>query len=156
MHSNICYETGNSTGLDFNSGCGSGQPGLVLGNPVCSRGVETWWSLWSSSTQAILWFSDSMMWGPVISLSDQLGELSFQFSLLAHPSSRCLFLFQAWNNHSLHLWCTSHLWSNTQKNVSEQWFSAYPLKIPEFCELSFRRSLRSKKSKLPFPYENFW
>ena len=41
--------------------CGSGQPGLVVGNPVCGRGVKTRWSLWSFSTQAILWFHDSMI-----------------------------------------------------------------------------------------------
>ena len=35
--------------------CGSGQPGLVVGDPARSRGVETGWSLWSFSTQAILW-----------------------------------------------------------------------------------------------------
>ena len=38
------------------SGCGSGQPGLVIGNCAHSRGIETRWSLWSFSTQAILWF----------------------------------------------------------------------------------------------------
>ena len=40
--------------------CGSGleQPGLVVGDPAHSRGVETQWSLWSFSTQAILWFYD--------------------------------------------------------------------------------------------------
>ena len=35
------------------AGCGSGQPGLVVGEPAHSRGVETRWSLWSRSTQAI-------------------------------------------------------------------------------------------------------
>ena len=34
--------------------CGSGQPALVVGDPAHSRGVETQWSLWSFSTQAIL------------------------------------------------------------------------------------------------------
>ena len=38
----------------------SGQPGLVVGNAACGRGVETRWSLRSFSTQAILWFYDSM------------------------------------------------------------------------------------------------
>jgi len=37
-------------------GCGSGQPGLVVGDPAHSRGVETGWSLWSFSTRAILWY----------------------------------------------------------------------------------------------------
>ena len=41
------------------AGCGSGQPGLVVGNPAHSRGVETRWSLWSFSVQAILWFYDN-------------------------------------------------------------------------------------------------
>jgi len=43
------------------AGWGSGQPGLVVGDPAHSRGVETGWSWWSFSTQAILWFCDSMM-----------------------------------------------------------------------------------------------
>jgi len=37
------------------AGCGSGQPGLVVGDPAHSRGVETQWPLWSFSTQVILW-----------------------------------------------------------------------------------------------------
>jgi len=36
------------------AGYGSGQPGLVVGDPAHSRGVETWWSLWSI---VILWFN---------------------------------------------------------------------------------------------------
>ena len=32
------------------AGCGSGQPGLVVGNPAHSRVVETIRSLWSFST----------------------------------------------------------------------------------------------------------
>ena len=43
------------------AGCGSGQPGLVVGDPEHSRSVETRWSLRSFSTQAILWFHDSMI-----------------------------------------------------------------------------------------------
>ena len=38
--------------------CGSEQPGLVVGDPAHSRGVEIQWSLWSFSTQAVLWFYD--------------------------------------------------------------------------------------------------
>ena len=45
-------------GIRGQAGCGSGQPGLVVGNPAHSRGVEIQWSLWSFSTQAILWFCD--------------------------------------------------------------------------------------------------
>ena len=41
-------------GIEGQAGCGSGQPGLVVGDPAHSRGVETRWSLWSFSTQAIL------------------------------------------------------------------------------------------------------
>jgi len=37
------------------TGCGSGQPGLEVGEPAHSRGVETRWPLWFLSTQAILW-----------------------------------------------------------------------------------------------------
>jgi len=36
------------------AGCGSGQSGLVVGDPAHSRRVETRQSLWSFSTQAIL------------------------------------------------------------------------------------------------------
>ena len=43
-------------GTQSQAGCGSGQHGLVVGDPAHSRGVETKWSLWSFSTQAILWF----------------------------------------------------------------------------------------------------
>jgi len=37
-------------GIQGQAGCGSGQPGLVVGDPAHSRGVETRWSLWSFST----------------------------------------------------------------------------------------------------------
>jgi len=37
------------------------RPGLVVGNPAHSRGVETRWSLWSFSTQDILGFYDSTL-----------------------------------------------------------------------------------------------
>ena len=47
-------------GIQGQAGCGSGQPGLAVGDPAHSREVETRWSLWSFSTQAILWFYDSM------------------------------------------------------------------------------------------------
>ena len=42
------------------AGCGSGQPDLEVGDPAHSRAFETQWSLWSFSTQAILWFYDLM------------------------------------------------------------------------------------------------
>jgi len=48
-------------GIQHQDGCGSGQPGLVHRKPAHSRRVETWWSLWFFSTQAILWFYDSMI-----------------------------------------------------------------------------------------------
>ena len=41
-------------GIQGQAGCGSGQPGLMVGDPAHSRGVETRLSLWSFSTQAIL------------------------------------------------------------------------------------------------------
>ena len=47
-------------GIQGQAGCGSGQPGLLVGDPAHSRGVETRWSLWSFSTQTILWFYDSV------------------------------------------------------------------------------------------------
>jgi len=48
-------------GIQGQAGCGSGQPGLLVGDPAHSRGVETWLSLWSFSTQAILWFYDNSL-----------------------------------------------------------------------------------------------
>jgi len=42
------------------AGCVSGQPGLVVGDPAHSKGVETRWSLWSLSTQTIP-FYDSII-----------------------------------------------------------------------------------------------
>jgi len=39
--------------IQSQAGCGSGQPGLVVGDPAHSRGAETRWTLWSFSTQAI-------------------------------------------------------------------------------------------------------
>ena len=45
-------------GIQDQAGCGSGQPGLVVGDPAHSRGVETQWSLWLFSAQAILWLYD--------------------------------------------------------------------------------------------------
>ena len=48
-------------GIQGQAGCGFGQPGLVVGDPAHSRGVETGWSLWSFSTQASLWFDDPGM-----------------------------------------------------------------------------------------------
>jgi len=46
----------NPGGIQGQAGCGSGQRGLVVGDPAHSRGAETTWSLWSFSTQSILWF----------------------------------------------------------------------------------------------------
>ena len=50
-------------GIQGQAGCGSGQPGLVVGDPAHDKEVETKWSLGSYSSQTILWFYDS----PVIS-----------------------------------------------------------------------------------------
>jgi len=41
-------------GIQCQAGCGSGQPGLVVGDPAHGRKVETRCSLRSFSTQAIL------------------------------------------------------------------------------------------------------
>ena len=54
--------------LRFQAGCGSGQPGVVVGDPARGRGVETRWSLRSFSTQAVLWFCDpkqKVFWLPL-------------------------------------------------------------------------------------------
>ena len=45
----------------------------MVGDPAHSRGVENTWSLWSFSTQAILWFYDSFY----DSVSDKWPNLSF-------------------------------------------------------------------------------
>jgi len=45
-------------GIQGQAGCGSGQPGLVVGDPTLSRGVGTGWALWSFLTQDILWFCE--------------------------------------------------------------------------------------------------
>ena len=47
-------------GIQGQAGCGSGQPGLLVGDPAHSRGVGTQWALWAFSTQAILGFHDSL------------------------------------------------------------------------------------------------
>jgi len=41
-------------GIQGQTGCGSGQAGLVVGDSAHSRGVEIRGSLWSFSIQAIL------------------------------------------------------------------------------------------------------
>ena len=41
-------------GIQGQAECGSGQPGLVVGNPARGRGVATTWSLRYLSTQTIL------------------------------------------------------------------------------------------------------
>jgi len=56
--------------LKLNWSRGSGQPGLVVGNPAHSRGVETGWVLCSFSTQSILWY-DSMMWKMISNTSSK-------------------------------------------------------------------------------------
>ena len=45
-------------GIRGQAGCGSGQRGLVVGDPVHGKGIETRWYLRSFSTQAILRFCD--------------------------------------------------------------------------------------------------
>jgi len=63
-------------GIQGQAGCGSGQPGLLVGDPAQSRGVEARWSLWSFSTQAILWFYDSVMISVVSCSKMQVGGVS--------------------------------------------------------------------------------
>ena len=66
------------------AGCGSGQPGLMVGNPAHSRGVETRWSLWSFSTQAIL---SMILWLPAVWFLWGLGNYSHSISLLCYSDS---------------------------------------------------------------------
>jgi len=55
-----------STAEEHEAGCGFGQPGQVVGNPVHVRGVETRWPFRSFSTQAILWLHDYMIRNEVL------------------------------------------------------------------------------------------
>jgi len=76
-------------GIQGQAGCGSGQPGLVAGNPAHSRGIETRWSLWSFSTQAILWFYDLHLAKPIRRKGAQAGKPPngwFTSSILSHFS----------------------------------------------------------------------
>ena len=68
----VCLEGAEDSGIKEASVlllCGSGQPGLVVGNPAHGWGVEIIWSLWSFSTQAILRLNDSTMilWRQIMS-----------------------------------------------------------------------------------------
>jgi len=63
----------------------------VVGDPAHSREVETQWSLWSFSIQAIVWFYDSSSWnlelmiGPVSTvLSLSIISFFLSFSTLSH------------------------------------------------------------------------
>ena len=49
-------------GIQGRAGCGSGQPGLVVGDPAYSRGVETRW-FFNSGHSMILWLF-SCHWSP--------------------------------------------------------------------------------------------
>ena len=78
------------------AGCGSGQPGLVVGDPVQGRGVETRWSLWSFSTQAILWWLyDDELWSAGTGLNcydiqpvcSELHKRSLHHPMVMCPSS---------------------------------------------------------------------
>ena len=60
-------------------------------DPVHSRGVETQWSLWSFSTQAILWFYDPMI-HTVLLTSPSSSHLSTCLSLFT-AEQHCLFHF---------------------------------------------------------------
>lgn len=40
--------------LYIQAGCDSAHPGLVVGHPACSRGVEMRWALWAFSAQTFL------------------------------------------------------------------------------------------------------
>ena len=78
-------------GIQGQAGCSSGQPGLVVGNPAHSRGVETRWSLRSFSTQAIQWFCDASYLKCHILASDYQQQTGFLFtpSLLLLKLTSC-------------------------------------------------------------------
>ena len=75
----------------FQAGCGSGQPGLVVGDPTHSGGVETRWSLWSFSTQAMLWFYYSMIFSL---LNFQMLACCFKIKYVGIP----IWLSNVWND----------------------------------------------------------
>ena len=76
-------------GIQGQAGWGFGPPGLVTGDPAPSRGIETRWSLWSFSNQAILWFYD---W--IKSTKTRLWDTLFYMKCTRHSSDThavCLF-----------------------------------------------------------------
>ena len=64
------------------------QLDVEVGGPTCGRGVGAWWSLRSLSTQAILWFYNSMkkkkckLW---LRKALQSMQLSIKFFILGNP-----------------------------------------------------------------------
>jgi len=82
----LCFTRKIAIHPSIQAGCRSGQPGLVVDNPALCRGVEIGWSLWSFSTQAILWFysqRDSVK-KLMREYIGQLSHLTFFFSFLAY------------------------------------------------------------------------
>jgi len=71
--------------LQGQAGCGSGQPCLVVGDPGRGRAVETRWSFWSFSTQAVLWFCDLR-----VRLSVRMPFLHYQTYHLWFPETSLL------------------------------------------------------------------
>jgi len=67
-------------GIQGQAGCGSVKPHLVVGDSAHIRGVETRWSLWSLSTQTILWFYDMILCG-----TDNCKTLFLFELIMIHP-----------------------------------------------------------------------
>lgn len=74
------------------TGCGSGRPGLVVGDPARNRGVETSWSL-SFLTETILWFFKNQVWAAL--------RLQVRFQAVWFPTTlRCntSLVWKAWQS----------------------------------------------------------
>jgi len=89
-------------GIQGQAGCGCGQPGLVVGDAVHSMEVETGWSLWSFSTQAILGYYDSLILCSVCA-----GRIKMEEHLL----SPCFYLFPFLGKHPHYCSDRWYLWA---------------------------------------------
>jgi len=90
------------------AGCGSGPPGLVVGDPAHSRGLKTRWSLRSLSIQAILWL---ILWFKTLAQDKSFSLSAAQTSQKAeHP----------YRPSSAHSHCKGHTHSKTNATIAVQ------------------------------------
>ena len=81
-----------SGGTQGQAGCGSGQPGLAVGNPAHNRGVETRQCLTSFSTQVILWWWCNQPRAGLLVARNNISNTTAFFTALV-PASWCWVLF---------------------------------------------------------------